>query len=58
MTRVFTGRSLDFMAALRVSAAVSEKGIGVLEGVAKSRVARDKASLAARVGSPPERHHQ
>ena len=51
-------KGLGFMAALRVSAAVSKKGIGVLEGVAKLRVARDEASLAARVGAPPERRHQ
>jgi hypothetical protein len=47
------------MAALLVSAAFSEKESGVLEGVAKSRVARDEAHLAAFfAGSPPERRHQ
>lgn len=50
---------LDFMAALLVSAAFSEKESGVLEGVAMSRVARDEAHLAAFfAGSPPERRHQ
>ena len=49
---------LDFMAALLVSAASSEKGSGVPEGVALPRVARDEASLAASAGSPPERRHQ
>jgi hypothetical protein len=52
-------QALDFMAALRVSAAISEKESGVLAGVAKSRVARDEAHLAAFcAGSPPERRHQ
>ena len=58
----FTGRArkrLDFMAALRVSAAFSERESGVLEGVAESRVARDKPCRAAFcAGSPPERRHQ
>ena len=49
---------LDFMAALVESAAFSESKSGVLEGVAKSRVARDKPCRAARAGSPPERRHQ
>jgi len=40
---------LDFMAALRSSAAFSEKEDGVLEGVALPRVARDEAHLAAKV---------
>ena len=35
----------DFMAALFVSAACVEKGSGVLEGVAKSRIARSNRAL-------------
>ncbi len=46
------------MAALRSSAAFSEKEDGVLEGVAISRVARDEAHLAAIAGAPPKRRHQ
>ena len=51
-------KRLDFMAALRSSAAFSEKEDGVLEGVAISRVARDEAHLAAIAGAPPKRRHQ
>lgn len=47
---------LDFMAALRSSAAFSEKEDGVLEGVALPRVVRDEAHLAAIfAGALPER---
>ena len=47
---------LDFMAALRSSAAFSEKEDGVLEGVALPRVVRDEAHLAAIfAGAPPGR---
>ena len=49
---------LDLMAALDVSAALFEKGSGVLVGVAESRVARNKPCRAASAGSPPERRHQ
>jgi hypothetical protein len=43
------------MAALRSSAAFSEKEGGVLEGVALPRVARDEAHLAAIFAeAPPE----
>ncbi len=49
---------LDFMAALLAGAASSGRRSGVLEGVAKSRVARNKPCLAAGAGSPPERRHQ
>ncbi len=49
-------RRLDFMAALRVSAAFSEKEDGVLEGVALPRVVHDEAHLAAIfAGALPER---
>ena len=54
-TRLF---GLAVMAALRVSAVLLEKGSGVLEGVAKSRIARDEPCLAASAGAPPERRHQ
>ena len=52
-------KRLDFMAALRSSAAFSEKEDGVLEGVALPRVVRDEAHLAAIfAGAPPKRRHQ
>jgi len=50
---------LDFMAALRSSAAFSEKEDGVLEGVTLPRVVRDEAHLAEIfAGAPPKRRHQ
>ena len=51
---VFTRRErrLDFMGALNPGAAFSEKESGALEGVAKSRVARGKACLAAFFAGP------
>ena len=51
-------RLLDFMAALLRGAACFERESGVLEGVAKSRIARDKRCRAADAGAPPERRHQ
>ena len=55
---IWKGRTtiIDFMAALWLSAAFSEKEDGVLEGVALPRVVRDEAHLAAIfAGAPPER---
>ena len=39
------------MAALHLGTAFSEKGSGVPDGVARSRVAHDEASLAASAGA-------